>query len=161
MSDHDDHERHVRLSRKGRARAEAEYDAVHGEGAYTRWCEAKAEEGRMVARAQEYDAIRDEVLGNARAPRPLDANEHRIIVAALETYQSMWAVAVSEVRSADLDPAERRRAEQLAQGRYDAAGELLAKFKRDPEGGSALDAIGGLDANVAREQALDRELARR
>lgn len=89
----------------------------------------------------------------------LNSNEHRIIIAALETYQSMWAVALSELRTTGADP-DNRRDEELAQGRYDEAGELLDKFKADPEGGDALAMIGKLDANVAAEQARDRDVQR-
>jgi hypothetical protein len=153
-----------RRSREGRERAEAAYDAEHGEGAYTRWREAKAEEGRIHKAALDYDAIRDEVLrqqavyaqmlGLPVGPNRLDANEHRIILAALETYQSMWATAVTEARK-DGEPTD----ERLAQGRYDEAGELLAKFKHEPEGASAVEMVGRFDASLAAEQARDRELA--
>lgn len=135
----------------GRDRAEAAYDAEHGEGAYTRWRHAKAEEGRMLKAAQEYDAIREEVLRSVIPAPSIDANERRVILAALETYQSMWRAAVTEARK-DGDSID----ERLAQGRYDEAAELLAKFQREPEGASPAEMVGKLDVNIAAEQARDR-----
>lgn len=84
----------------------------------------------------------------------IDANERRVILAALETYQSMWAAAVLEARK-DGEPID----ERLAQGRYDEAGELLAKFQREVEGASAAEMIGKLDVNIAAEQARDLDYA--
>lgn len=81
----------------------------------------------------------------------LNSNEHRIITAALETYQSMWAVAVTEAQREN-EPID----ERFTRERYVEAGELLAKFKAEPEGGDALAMVGKLDANVAAEQARDR-----
>lgn len=80
----------------------------------------------------------------------LNSNEHRIIIAALETYQSMWAVAVTEAQREN-EPID----ERFTRERYVEAGELLAKFKAEPEGAVAM--IGKLDANVAAEQVRDRE----
>lgn len=82
----------------------------------------------------------------------LNSNEHRIIIAALETYQSMWAVAVTEAQR-EKEPID----ERFTRERYVEAGELLAKFKAEPEGGDALAMVGKLDANIAAEQARDRE----
>lgn len=83
---------------------------------------------------------------------PLNSNERRIIIAALETYQSMWAVAVTEAQR-EKEPID----ERFTRERYVEAGELLAKFKAEPEGGDALAMVGKLDANVAAEQVRDRE----
>lgn len=85
----------------------------------------------------------------------LNSNEHRIIIAALETYQSMWAVAVTEAQR-EKEPID----ERFTRERYVEAGELLAKFKAEPEGGDALAMVGKLDANVAAEQARDRGFRR-
>lgn len=81
----------------------------------------------------------------------LNSNEHRIIIAALETYQSMWAVAVTEAQREN-EPID----ERFTRERYVEAGELLAKFKAEPEGGEQLAMVGKLNANVAAEQARDR-----
>lgn len=80
----------------------------------------------------------------------LNSNEHRIIIAALETYQSMWAVAVTEAQREN-EPID----ERFTRERYVEAGELLAKFRKDPEGADTLAMVGKLDANVAAEQARD------
>lgn len=105
--------------------------------------------------------MRIQQLADARAnldtpsnPRGLNSNEHRIVIAALETYQSMWAVAVTEAQREN-EPID----ERFTRERYVEAGELLARFKKDPEGADTLAMAGKLDANVAAEQARDREVA--
>jgi hypothetical protein len=142
----------ARLSREGRDRAEAEYDAEHGEGAYTRWREAKAKEARTHAEALHLDAFRDEVLGLRRVGRI----RHGLIVAALETYASQWAHAVSTARC-DGDRAD----EAYAQGRYDESMAALDELLGPVEGASSREMIERMDANIAAEQMRDRELAQR